>query len=71
MSKRPQAGDKVVCTFAATTWYEVNHVYDVVDHPEFGTPSVVGSDGLHDQLSFCMSQFEKLAPDAKVISTTN
>lgn len=60
-------GDKVVCEYAATTWYTPGKVYDVVAHPEFNTPSVQGSDGLHDQLAYCMSQFSKLEPKDKLL----
>lgn len=62
-----QIGDQVSCTHAASPWYTVNKVYDVVAHPETGVNSVIGSDGLHDMLSMCVSKFEKLTKEQIVL----
>lgn len=67
MTKDIQLGDQVYCTHAASAWYTVNKIYEVVAHPETGVNSVIGSDGHHDMLSMCSSKFEKLTPDQRVI----
>jgi hypothetical protein len=67
MAKKIQIGDQVYCTHAASSWYKANKVYDVVAHPETGVNSVVGSDGLHDMLSLCVSKFEKVSKEQVVL----
>lgn len=60
-------GDQVSCTHAATSWYVKGKVYDVVAHPETGSNSVQGSDGHYDMLSMCVSRFEKVSKNQRVI----
>lgn len=51
-------GKKVVCTYAASSWYKVGDVYDVVKHPETGGPAVKARDGFLDLPSLVSSKFE-------------
>ena len=50
-------GSKVICTHAATSWFKVGQIYEVVAHPETDAPSVIAKDGLYDMLSLCVSKF--------------
>ncbi len=53
-----KVGDKVRCISAASSWFKVGQVYDVVAHPVSQLASVVGTDGLHDELCMVASRFE-------------
>lgn len=57
-----KVGDKVVCYYAASFWFSVGEIYDVVPHPENKHPSVQASDGFYDLLSMTISRFEFYDP---------
>lgn len=66
-NKKINVGNKVHCTHAATKWYTVGKIYDVVAHPENGHPAVLASDGHYDLLSMAISQFTRMDPNQPVI----
>lgn len=68
MSQNIKIGDQVCCTYAATSWYNHNQIYDVVSHPQTGLSSVIGSDGYYDMLSMCVSKFEKVTKQQRNIN---
>jgi len=54
-----KVGETVVCTKAHSPWYTTGQTYEVIEHPETGTPALRAADGLLDHYSLLVSSFRR------------